>query len=469
MANNPAIRLPSGIAELVSDTSPQLGGDLDLNGHNIDFPTTANISDCLDENDMASNSATMLATQQSIKAYADLKVAKTLFDAHSILAATSDDTPAKLTVGEQTVVGRITSGNIVALTATQLSALTHSVGLAANWDIGSYDFRAKKITSDALGTAGQVVFTGVAGLLSADSAFMWDNTNKRMGIGIAPDVPLHVVGDVTFKETILTVERSAAAGVLYFDTYSESTGHKGHVFFRKSASDTLGTLTETANNDSQGTMSGWGVDTNSARVKSTAINFIQEGPAEDGYIPSRITFETSESAVGIAEVMRLTPTGNLGLATTTFDAAAKKCLVIANGTLPTSPTADQFYMWSADVAGLTGKAAPHFKGEEGGVIAFQPVLGVVDQLVYQNDTLADDGTVNLTDATSGIVFVSCNAEAGMWLVEVDGGCTKIAGSTNTADTESDTDLCVYDGGGTTAIVKNMLGVAGEVRIIYFNR
>ncbi len=56
---------------LVDDTSPQLGGDLDLNGNNIDFPTTANISDCLDEDSMSSDSATALATQQSIKAYVD--------------------------------------------------------------------------------------------------------------------------------------------------------------------------------------------------------------------------------------------------------------------------------------------------------------------------------------------------------------------------------------------------------------
>lgn len=57
--------------DLVDDTTPQLGGDLDLNGKNIDFPTTPNISDCLDEDNMASNSAVMLATQQSIKAYID--------------------------------------------------------------------------------------------------------------------------------------------------------------------------------------------------------------------------------------------------------------------------------------------------------------------------------------------------------------------------------------------------------------
>ena len=62
-----------GITSLAADGSPQLGGDLDLNGNNIDFPTTANISDCLDEDTMSSDSATKLATQQSIKAYVDGK------------------------------------------------------------------------------------------------------------------------------------------------------------------------------------------------------------------------------------------------------------------------------------------------------------------------------------------------------------------------------------------------------------
>lgn len=64
----------SFLANIVEDTTPQLGGDLDLNGKAIDFPSTANIADCLDEDAMGSNSATALATQQSIKAYADTHV-----------------------------------------------------------------------------------------------------------------------------------------------------------------------------------------------------------------------------------------------------------------------------------------------------------------------------------------------------------------------------------------------------------
>jgi hypothetical protein len=90
----------------------------------------------------------------------------------------------------------------------------------------------------------------------------------------------------------------------------------------------------------------------------------------------------------------------------------------------------------------------------------------VYQYGYTNDALADDGTVDLPDATDGFVFVSCNAECGMWLVQANGAVTKISGSTNTAATDSDTDLCVYDGG-TKAVVKNRLGAVGTIRIVYF--
>ena len=67
------------LENLLEDTTPQLGGDLDLNTHNIDFPSVANVSDVKDEDNMASDSATMLATQQSIKKYVDDNT-QTLFE-----------------------------------------------------------------------------------------------------------------------------------------------------------------------------------------------------------------------------------------------------------------------------------------------------------------------------------------------------------------------------------------------------
>lgn len=43
------------------------------------------------------------------------RVARTLFDAHTILYAIADNTPLPLTVTEQTLVGRLTGGNISAV------------------------------------------------------------------------------------------------------------------------------------------------------------------------------------------------------------------------------------------------------------------------------------------------------------------------------------------------------------------
>ena len=64
----------------------------------------------------------MAVTWKSI-AYADDVVLKTLFDAQSVLAATADNTPAALTVTEQTLVGRITGGNVAALSVGDVQTL----------------------------------------------------------------------------------------------------------------------------------------------------------------------------------------------------------------------------------------------------------------------------------------------------------------------------------------------------------
>lgn len=92
--------------------------------------------------------------------------------------------------------------------------------------------------------------------------------------------------------------------------------------------------------------------------------------------------------------------------------------------------------------------------------------GTLRIFTHQSDSIADDDTVNLFDATAGWVDVSCNGEAGRWVVQSDGTVTKVCGTANTAATDSDTDLCVYQSG-TQAIVKNRLGAVGEIRIIYF--
>lgn len=88
------------------------------------FVTPANITAKIDtDGTLAGNLDTRIPSQKAVKTYADTKVAKSLYDAHTIIAATSDNTPAALAVAEQTLVGRVTGGNIAALTVAEITKM----------------------------------------------------------------------------------------------------------------------------------------------------------------------------------------------------------------------------------------------------------------------------------------------------------------------------------------------------------
>lgn len=92
------------------------------------------------------------------------------FNAQTILAATSDDTPAALTVGEQTLVGRITAGNVAALTATQVRTLLNVQDGSKDGDVVG----PATATADAIalydGTSGTLLKDGVT-LASLEMVF----------------------------------------------------------------------------------------------------------------------------------------------------------------------------------------------------------------------------------------------------------------------------------------------------------
>lgn len=101
-------------------------------------------------------------------------VAKSLYDANSILYATSDNTPAALTIGASTIVGRKATGDIVALTATETrtilnvadGATANAKATGAELDTGTDDTKfatakaikdSHNVPSVAPGTSGNVL------------------------------------------------------------------------------------------------------------------------------------------------------------------------------------------------------------------------------------------------------------------------------------------------------------------------
>ena len=114
-------------------------------------------------------------------------VAKALFDANTILQATADNTPVAITVAEQRLLGRITGGNITALTAAQIKTLL-SIPAGSDTEIQYND----------------------SGDLNGASELKYDNVNDRLQIGtVSPEKKVHISST---SSSLFRIERTSAGG-----------------------------------------------------------------------------------------------------------------------------------------------------------------------------------------------------------------------------------------------------------------
>lgn len=110
------------------------------------------------DTDISSVSASddTVPSAKAVRTAIDLMVAKSLYDANTILIATSDNTPIALTIGASTIVGRKSSGDIVALSASEVrtiinvadGATANTKATGAEVDTGTDD--AKFVTAKAI-------------------------------------------------------------------------------------------------------------------------------------------------------------------------------------------------------------------------------------------------------------------------------------------------------------------------------
>lgn len=106
-------------------------------------------------------------------------VLQSTYDANTILYATTDDTPTTLTVNAQTLVGRITSGNIASLTQSQVHTLladrileNATVTTTQTLDYAAYEIFNFTVTGDVTfsesnlptsGSYGKVILINITG------------------------------------------------------------------------------------------------------------------------------------------------------------------------------------------------------------------------------------------------------------------------------------------------------------------
>uniref|UniRef100_A0A6M3KPE4 Uncharacterized protein n=1 Tax=viral metagenome TaxID=1070528 RepID=A0A6M3KPE4_9ZZZZ len=92
--------------------------------------TTGSVSDTA-YNEATWNDVTAIApSKNAVRDEFENRVPLSLFDAQTILAAVSDNSPVAVAVAVQQVIGRLTGGNIKGLTATELTALLNAATTA---------------------------------------------------------------------------------------------------------------------------------------------------------------------------------------------------------------------------------------------------------------------------------------------------------------------------------------------------
>tara|TARA_R110000764_G_scaffold13537_2_gene39041 strand:+ start:130 stop:1842 length:1713 start_codon:yes stop_codon:yes gene_type:complete len=207
-------------------------------GDGLTLTTGATVTTVLDEDNMASNSATALATQQSIKAYVDSQVG-TVDTLAEILAngntsggtnivVSSGDVITTNTINETTAASGVTidsllvkDGGITAAgTSTFAGQTITDLGAVTTADIngGTIDGTVIGGASAAAGTFTTFTSTGIND--DATSTAITINSSENVGIGTAsPAVPLDVVGNIRSSTGVLFGTDTAAANLL--DDYEE--------------------------------------------------------------------------------------------------------------------------------------------------------------------------------------------------------------------------------------------------------
>jgi len=148
------------------------------------------------------------------------------------------------------------------------------------------------------------------GTYSAHYTSFWTNTAERMRIDSAGLVG---IGTATPTNKLHVVDGGATTNLLLaMDCYSADDAYRSFFAFRKSGSNTIGTLTATADGEALGELAFYGVRSSTpAFTYAGGIKVEQDGAVGASQVPSRIVFKTGTSTGAVTDRVRILSSGEL--------------------------------------------------------------------------------------------------------------------------------------------------------------